>query len=59
MTKFHYFTVKGYVFGVDTLKSVILTIACAERFLTPEKAALLSRLEEEFQVSCKMLNIKK
>lgn len=40
----------GFVYGVDTLKSVILTLACADRFLTPERAVLLSRLEEEFQV---------
>ncbi|XP_063914170.1 ATP synthase mitochondrial F1 complex assembly factor 2 [Zophobas morio] len=42
-------TVCGFVYGVDTLKSVILTLACIERFLTPEKAVLLSRLEEEYQ----------
>lgn len=41
----------GYIFAVDTLKSVILTLACVERFITPEKAVLLSRLEEEFQVN--------
>lgn len=40
----------GFVYGIDTLKSIILTLACADRFLTPEKAVLLSRLEEEFQV---------
>lgn len=39
------------MYGVDTLKSVILTLACTERFLTPEKAVLLSRLEEEYQSS--------
>lgn len=37
------------MYGVDTLKSVILTMACIERFITPEKAVLLSRLEEEYQ----------
>jgi len=35
---------------VEALKSVILTIACVERFLDVEKAVLLSRLEEEYQV---------
>nr|XP_022914459.1 ATP synthase mitochondrial F1 complex assembly factor 2 [Onthophagus taurus] len=40
----------GFVYGVDTIKSIILTLACIERFLTPEKAVLLSRLEEEFQL---------
>lgn len=40
---------KGFMYGVDTLKSVVLTLACTERFITPEKAVLLSRLEEEYQ----------
>ncbi|GJQ70570.1 hypothetical protein Trydic_g22969 [Trypoxylus dichotomus] len=39
----------GYVYGVDTLKSVILTLACVEKHITCERAVLLSRLEEEFQ----------
>lgn len=37
------------MYGVDTLKSVVLTLACTEKFITPEKAVLLSRLEEEYQ----------
>ncbi|RZC38245.1 ATP synthase mitochondrial F1 complex assembly factor 2, partial [Asbolus verrucosus] len=49
----HYYetniVISGFVYGVDTLKSVILTMACVERFLTPEKAVVLSRLEEEYQ----------
>lgn len=39
----------AFVFAVDTLKSVILTCACIDRFLNVERAVLLSRLEEEFQ----------
>lgn len=39
----------GFMYGVDTLKSVVLTLACTERFITTEKAVLLSRLEEEYQ----------
>lgn len=39
----------GFVYGVDTLKSVVLTLACTERFIPPDKAVLLSRLEEEYQ----------
>lgn len=35
---------------MDTLKSVILTIACVNRQLGVEKAVHLSRLEEEFQL---------
>lgn len=38
------------MYAVDTLKSVILTLACAEKRLNPEKAVLLARLEEEFQL---------
>lgn len=43
------FILLGFLYGVDTLKSVILTLATIDRFLTPEKAVLLSRLEEEYQ----------
>ncbi|XP_065163924.1 ATP synthase mitochondrial F1 complex assembly factor 2 isoform X2 [Atheta coriaria] len=42
--------INGFVYGVDTLKSVILTLAAVERFIPTEKAVLLSRLEEEFQL---------
>ncbi|CAH1183273.1 unnamed protein product [Phaedon cochleariae] len=41
--------VNGFMYGVDTLKSVVLTLACTERFISTEKAVLLSRLEEEYQ----------
>ncbi|CAG9838093.1 unnamed protein product [Diabrotica balteata] len=41
--------VNGFMYGVDTLKSVVLTMASTERFISPEKAVLLSRLEEEYQ----------
>lgn len=37
------------MYGVDTLKSVILTLACTEKLISPGKAVLLSRLEEEYQ----------
>lgn len=40
----------GFLYGVEALKSVILTVAAAERKITPEKAVYLSRLELEFQV---------
>lgn len=40
----------GFIYAVDTLKSIILTLACVEKFLNVEKAVLLSRLEEEFQL---------
>lgn len=43
-------TLHGFQFAVDTLKSVVLAFACIDRFITPEKAVLLSRLEEEYQL---------
>ncbi|XP_062545746.1 ATP synthase mitochondrial F1 complex assembly factor 2 [Armigeres subalbatus] len=43
-------TLHGIMYAVDTLKSVILTSACMERYIGVEKAVLLSRLEEEFQL---------
>lgn len=38
------------MYAVDTVKSVILTLAALERLVTVEEAVALSRLEEEFQV---------
>ena len=43
-------TLHGFQFAVETVKSVILAFACIDRFITPEKAVLLSRLEEEYQL---------
>lgn len=40
----------GIQFAVETLKSIVLAFACIDRHLTPEKAVLLSRLEEEYQL---------
>lgn len=40
----------GIQFAVETLKSIILAFACIDRVMTPEKAVLLSRLEEEYQL---------
>jgi len=36
---------QGFAFGVDALKSIILTLACIERRLTVEEAVSLARLE--------------
>ncbi|XP_050310039.1 ATP synthase mitochondrial F1 complex assembly factor 2 [Anthonomus grandis grandis] len=49
LMSYNFAAINGFVYGVDTLKSVILTLAATERFITPEKAVLLSRLEEEYQ----------
>lgn len=40
----------GFQFAVETVKSVILAFACIDRTITPQKAVLLSRLEEEYQL---------
>ena len=40
----------GFMYAVDTVKSVILTMAASERIINIEEAVSLSRLEEEFQV---------
>jgi ATP synthase mitochondrial F1 complex assembly factor 2 len=40
----------GIQFAVETVKSVILAFACLDRFILPDKAVLLSRLEEEYQL---------
>lgn len=38
------------MYAVDTIKSVILTMACVDKRLSVEKAVTLSRLEEEYQL---------
>lgn len=43
-------TMHAFNYGVETLKSVILTFACVERHISVEKAVALSRLEEEYQL---------
>lgn len=41
---------QGFLYAVDTVKSVILTLACVDKRISVEKAVELSRLEEEFQL---------
>lgn len=41
---------QGIMYATDTLKSVVLTLACVEKRISVEKAVALSRLEEEFQL---------
>lgn len=40
----------GFMYGVDAIKSVILTLAAAERIISIEEAVKQSRLEENYQV---------
>ncbi|KAK9873010.1 hypothetical protein WA026_020355 [Henosepilachna vigintioctopunctata] len=51
LMSYNFNSVYGFVYSVDTIKSVILTMACVERFINVEKAVLLSRLEEEYQLT--------
>ncbi|KAH8249298.1 hypothetical protein KR032_008391 [Drosophila birchii] len=43
-------TLHGFIFAVDTLKSIILACAVIEQMLPVEKAVALARLEEEYQL---------
>ncbi|XP_021916271.1 ATP synthase mitochondrial F1 complex assembly factor 2 isoform X2 [Zootermopsis nevadensis] len=49
LLSYNFWAIHGFSFGVEALKSVILTLCCVERYISIEKAVLLSRLEEEFQ----------
>lgn len=40
----------GFVFAVDTLKSLLLAFACVDKHISVERAVHLARLEEEFQL---------
>ncbi|KAK1120828.1 hypothetical protein K0M31_011031 [Melipona bicolor] len=47
----NYSAVCGFMYGVDAIKSVILTLAAAERVISIKEAVRQSRLEENYQVS--------
>ncbi|PSN40270.1 ATP synthase mitochondrial F1 complex assembly factor 2 [Blattella germanica] len=49
LLSYNFWAVHGFSFGVEALKSIILTLCCVERHISVEKAVLLSRLEEEYQ----------
>ncbi|XP_049786818.1 ATP synthase mitochondrial F1 complex assembly factor 2 [Schistocerca cancellata] len=49
LLSYNMWAVHGFAFGVETVKSLILTLCCVDRYISVEKAVLLSRLEEEFQ----------
>lgn len=50
LSSFDVAALHGFVYAVDTIKSLILTTACVKQQLTVERAVLLSRLEQEFQL---------
>lgn len=43
-------TMHAFMYAVDTIKSLILTMACVDKRISVEKAVTLSRLEEEYQL---------
>ncbi|XP_033227789.1 ATP synthase mitochondrial F1 complex assembly factor 2 [Belonocnema kinseyi] len=51
LMSYNFEAIHGFKFGVDTTKSVILTLAASERVIKVEDAVYLSRLEEEYQIS--------
>lgn len=51
LMSYNFEAIHGFKFGVDTIKSVILTLAASENVIKVEEAVALSRLEEEYQIS--------
>lgn len=51
LMSYNYSAVYGFMYGVDAIKSVILTLAAAERVISIEEAVRQSRLEENYQIS--------
>ncbi|CAK9816165.1 ATP synthase mitochondrial F1 complex assembly factor 2 [Anthophora quadrimaculata] len=51
LMSYNYNAVHGFMYGVDAVKSVILTLAAAERVISIKEAVRQSRLEEDYQVS--------
>ncbi|XP_076030580.1 ATP synthase mitochondrial F1 complex assembly factor 2 homolog l(2)k14505 [Oratosquilla oratoria] len=49
LLSYNIWAVNGFFYGVEALKSVVLTIAAAERKLSIEQAVNLSRLEIDYQ----------
>lgn len=43
-------TMHAFYYAVETVKSVILTLACVDKHISVERAVALSRLEEEYQL---------
>ncbi|XP_044538676.1 ATP synthase mitochondrial F1 complex assembly factor 2-like [Gracilinanus agilis] len=56
LASYNMWALQGIEFVVTQLKSLILSMGLIDRHLTVEKAVLLSRLEEEYQV-CRLVNL--
>lgn len=51
LMSYNHSATQGFMYGVDAIKSVILTLAAAERSISIVDAVRLSRLEEDYQTS--------
>ncbi|KAG7166247.1 ATP synthase mitochondrial F1 complex assembly factor 2-like [Homarus americanus] len=51
LLSYNMWAANGFLYGVEAVKSVILTIAAAERKISAERAVTLSRLETNYQTS--------
>lgn len=51
LSSYNFWSVTGFERLVNTLKSLLLSIALVERNITVEEAVSLSRLEQEYQIS--------
>lgn len=51
MLGFNRWSLTGIQYAVDTTKSLVISLALMDRYLSVERAAYLSRLELEFQIS--------
>jgi ATP synthase F1 complex assembly factor 2 len=51
LLSYNFWALTGFYFGVESVKSLVLTLAAVDRFISVEKAVSLSRLEQEFQTS--------
>ncbi|OAD59830.1 ATP synthase mitochondrial F1 complex assembly factor 2, partial [Eufriesea mexicana] len=51
LMSYNYSAVYGFMYGVDAIKSVILTLAATERVISIKEAVKQSLLEENYQVS--------
>lgn len=48
----------GFMYGVDAIKSVILTLAATEEVISIKEAVKQSRLEENYQVCISIFMLK-
>lgn len=50
-----FWTLNGLVFAVESVKSLILALACVDRHLSVEEGVRLAALETEFQATISFL----